>query len=461
LEQTHLFSTLKLPEPMLANLQSMGYHTMTPIQKESLPPILAQKDLIAQAKTGSGKTAAFGIGLINKLNATRLQIQSVVMCPTRELAEQVSQEIRRLARFIPNVKVVSLCGGTPIRPQYASLEHGAHIIVGTPGRISDHLTKGSINLKGVRTLVLDEADRMLDMGFFDTIHDIIDQMPRQRQTLLFSATFPEEIGQISRKVQNAPVTVKVEALHSEEVIEQRFYLCDHKRKSDTLVHLLSLHQPASTLIFCNTKQLTQQIADDLSAKGFAALAMHGDLEQWEREKTLALFSNKSRSILVATDVAARGLDIADLAAVVNYELPRDPEIYVHRIGRTARAGKSGLALNLFTEKEQYRVATLSEHYGKPIPHDVIDLTSEVPVVTAPLPPMITLCINAGQKNKVRPGDILGALTAKGTLTRDHVGTIKIFNFHSFVAVRREVSHQALAILTQDTVKGRNFKAQIV
>ena len=329
------FTTLNLPLALQENLTSLGYLQMTPIQASSLPLMLEGHDVIAKAKTGSGKTAAFALGLLAKLDVNQLNVQALVLCPTRELADQVSQEIRRLARSLPNVKLVTLCGGAPTAPQAATLSFGAHIAVGTPGRILKHLEQETLKLDNVTTLVLDEADRMLDMGFGEDIHRIIRYAPQNRQTLLFSATYPDEIVQMSHGIQRNPHEVSVESLHEESAIEQRLYEVPSQLRLEALTWLLSHYQPSSCVIFCNTKRVCNEVAEYLVAKGFAALALNGDLEQRERDQVLIRFTNGSATILVATDVAARGLDIKELAAVINYELTYDPEIHVHRIGRTA------------------------------------------------------------------------------------------------------------------------------
>ncbi|MBP8153254.1 MAG: ATP-dependent RNA helicase DbpA, partial [Aeromonas sp.] len=341
------FSSLNLSPALQENLTSLGYLQMTPIQAQSLPLVLEGKDLIAKAKTGSGKTAAFALGLLSRLNINRVDVQALVLCPTRELADQVAQEIRRLARALPNVKLVTLCGGTPTAPQSATLGFGAHIAVGTPGRILKHLEQGTLELSSLETLVLDEADRMLDMGFGEDINRVISYAPERRQTLLFSATYPEGIAQMSRGVQRNPVEVSVESLHEGSAIEQKLYEVPAGQRLDALTWLLSHYQPGSCVVFCNTKRACNDVADHLAAKGFSALALNGDLEQRERDQVLVRFANGSATILVATDVAARGLDIKELGAVINYELTYDPEVHVHRIGRTGRAGQQGLALSLY------------------------------------------------------------------------------------------------------------------
>ncbi len=429
---------------------------MTPIQAQSLPAILKGKDVQAQAKTGSGKTAAFGIGLLHKLDAQTYLTQSLVLCPTRELADQVSKEIRRLARAIPNTKILTLCGGTPIGPQLASLEHHPHIVVGTPGRILKHLKKGSLKLDSLKILVLDEADRMLDMGFHEDIMLIIDRTPRQRQTLLFSATYPDEIKGISDAIQNDPVDIHVESLHDNRKIQQVFYEIQKGERTKALVALLHHYRPESSVVFCNRRQQCNELAEELWRQGFHALALNGDLEQKDRDKVLVQFSNKSSSILIATDVAARGLDIKDLPVVINFELSPDPEIHIHRIGRTGRAGNKGLALSLFMASEAPKVNAIEEYQDRPVR---IDTTSSLKMREnfKLSPPMVTLCINGGRKDKVRAGDILGALTANTNLPGKQIGKIDIFDNLAYVAVERPIAKQALRILSEGKIKGRKFR----
>jgi len=429
---------------------------MTPIQAQSLPDILKGKDLLAQAKTGSGKTAAFAIGLLQQLKVQTYQTQSLVLCPTRELAEQVSNEIRRLARSIPNTKLLTLCGGKPMAPQLASLERAPHIVVGTPGRILKHLEKETLKLDGLNVLVLDEADRMLDMGFYDDIMRVIKMVPGRRQTLLFSATYPDQIKKISKAIQKDPVDVRVEAVHDNKIIKQVFYEIEKNERSKILVSLLQHYQPESSLVFCNRKQQCKELAEELWQQGFHALALHGDLEQRERDQVLTQFANKSCSILIATDVAARGLDIKDLEAVINYELSPDPEVHIHRIGRTGRAGNAGLALSLFMASEAPKVNSIEDYLGSPLK---IDKTSTlIKKENFKLSPsMVTLCINAGRREKIRAGDILGALTANTDLPGKQIGKIDIFDIIAYVAVEKAIAKQALKILTEGKIKGRRFR----
>lgn len=451
------FSSLNLSSALQDNLASLGYLQMTPIQAQSLPLVLDGKDLIAKAKTGSGKTAAFGLGLLAKLDVNRLAVQALVLCPTRELADQVATEIRRLARTLPNVKLVTLCGGTPTAPQSATLGFGAHIAVGTPGRILKHLEQGTLELDDLKTLVLDEADRMLDMGFGEDINRVISHAPRDRQTLLFSATYPEGIAQMSRGVQHNPVEVSVESLHEESAIEQKLYEVPAGQRLDALTWLLSHYQPGSCVVFCNTKRACNDVADHLAAKGFSALALNGDLEQRERDQVLVRFANGSATILVATDVAARGLDIKELGAVINYELTYDPEVHVHRIGRTGRAGQQGLALSLYQPNEAQRANFIEEYQQAPIPQgDLAGIGRDIKPIA---PQMVTLSIDAGRKSKVRAGDILGALTGEGGIAGADVGKIQISEQYSYVAVKRQVASAALKRLQEGKIKGRSYRAR--
>ena len=452
---TAAFSSLPLKPALLENIESLGYTHLTPIQAESLPHILEGRDVIAQAKTGSGKTAAFGIGLLSRLDLSSFRVQAVVICPTRELADQVCKEIRRLARFTQNIKVLSLCGGVPFGPQIGSLEHGVHIVVGTPGRLQEHLRKRSLRLSNLKVLVLDEADRMLDMGFEEVITDVISYAPTHRQTLLFSATYSDPIREISQNFQFKPVSVSIDSNHQEGTIEQHFYQIEKAQRHNALGYLLSYHRPESTVVFCNTKRECQEIKNALDNCGFSVQALHGDLEQKHRDQVLVRFANKSCSILVATDVAARGLDIKELQAVINYDLPWDPEIYVHRIGRTGRAGKKGLALSLCTEAELNRVTAIEDYQETKVRWDEV-APFQMSYQTRFEPPMVTLWINGGRKDKVRPGDILGALTGESGITGSEVGQIDIFDGHAYVAIKQESANKALACLTKGKIKGRNF-----
>jgi ATP-independent RNA helicase DbpA len=433
---------------------------MTAIQAASLPPALLGKDLIAQAKTGSGKTAAFALALLANLNPRRFAVQTLVLCPTRELADQVTTEIRRLARADDNIKVVTLSGGVPLRGQTTSLEHGAHVVVGTPGRVLDHLERGNLQLDALNTLVLDEADRMLDMGFVDDIAKVARQCPAQRQTLLFSATYPEGIAKLAAQFMRSPVTVKVESQHGGEQIEQRWYELREAERLPTVARLLEHFRPASTLAFCNTKARTRELVELLQAQGYSALALNGDLEQRDRDQVLVRFANGSCSVLVATDVAARGLDIASLAAVINVEVAPDPEIHVHRIGRTGRAGEAGLALSLASLDEMGAVGRIEQLQGRESSWHQLDELTPQPGGRL-LPAMATIHILGGRKEKIRPGDVLGALTADLGYTREQIGKIDINEFATYVAVERSIARDAVERLNAGRIKGRPVKARLL
>lgn len=453
------FSSLALAPELITNLSSLGYHEMTPIQAQSLPNIIAGEDVIAQGKTGSGKTAAFGLGLLASLNVKQFRVQALVLCPTRELADQVAKEIRRLARSIHNIKVLTLCGGMPFGPQIGSLEHGVHIIVGTPGRIEEHVRKGTLVFHSLKTLVLDEADRMLEMGFQPALDKIIEGMPVNRQTLLFSATFPDEIESVARQIMRKPVRIEVESLHANHIIEQRVYeVGDDQHRLQALQLLLLDLDPESAVVFCNTKRETQALADGLKENGFSAMSLHGDLDQKQRDQALVRFDNKSINIIVATDVAARGLDIEALDAVVNYHISRDLDVHVHRIGRTGRAGSQGVACTLVSDKEKYKLNLLEAHIGQTIA--VSPLPSNKLLNQAPRrPAMTTLQIDGGKKQKVRAGDIVGALTAKGEIDAAQVGKIQIFDHSAYFAVAREVTQLALDKIAHGKLKGRSFRVR--
>lgn len=456
---TSKFSSIALKPELLHTLDSLGYTEMTPIQALSLPSILNGKDVIGQGKTGSGKTAAFGLGVLQNLRVKRFRVQSLVLCPTRELADQVAKEIRTLARGIHNIKVLTLCGGMPMGPQIGSLEHGAHILVGTPGRILDHLEKGRIDLSELNTLVLDEADRMLEMGFQDALDAVIDAAPKDRQTLLFSATFPKQIKSVADRIMRNPEMVKVESTHDHSSIQQHFYKLEGSEARDDALELLLLHhQPESAVVFCNTKKEVQNVTDELSHRGFSVIELHGDMEQRERDQALVQFSNKTISILVATDVAARGLDVDNLDAVFNFELSRDPEVHVHRIGRTGRAGSKGVAISFFSEKEMYRVAQIDEYMDMPIEPSELP---EKPIAKPYYSNMVTIQIDGGKKAKLRAGDILGALTGQGGIEGKSVGKINLFAMRAYVAVERSVAKKALNKIESGKMKGRQFRARIL
>jgi ATP-independent RNA helicase DbpA len=457
---TSSFRTLTLSPDTLNNLDQLGYTEMTPIQQASLPLALAGQDVIAQASTGSGKTAAFGLPLVEKLTANFHAVQALVMCPTRELADQVTTEIRRLARSTANIKVVTLCGGVALRGQEQSLQHGAHVVVGTPGRILDHLTRGNLRLDSVKTLVLDEADRMLDMGFFDDIAQLIRQCPATRQTLLFSATYPEGIAKLSAQFMHQPQTVKVQTVHAADKIKQLFYEVREDERLHAVSLLLNHFRPESTLAFCNTKQQCRELLAVLQAQGFVALALYGELEQRERDQVLVQFANRSCSVLVATDVASRGLDISQLNAVINVDVTPDAEIHIHRIGRTGRADAQGLALTLASLDEMGAVGRIELLQGMESQWAKLDTLTPTPGGRL-MAPMKTLQIVGGRKEKIRPGDVLGALTGEAGFSADQIGKINVNEFSTYVAVDRAIASEAVERLSQGRIKGKTVRVRLM
>ena len=452
------FDTLSLQPALLASVQALGYDRMTPVQAQALPPMLQGRDVIAQARTGSGKTAAFGLALLQALDVGTIRLQSLVLCPTRELADQVGKAIRRLAANIPNVKLLTLCGGMPLAPQLASLTHDPHIVVGTPGRVQEHLRRGSLHGGGIRTLVLDEADRMLDMGFGEAIDDIVKRIARHHQTLLFSATWPEGIRTASQRMQRAPVEVTVDAAAGGPArIGQRFIAVDPARKADVLAQVLA-GPDTHALVFCNMRRDTDAIATELGRRGFSALALHGDMEQRDRDEVLVRFANRSCNVLVATDVAARGLDIASLPLVVSYDMAHDPDTHTHRVGRTGRAGHAGLAVALCTPRERPKADNLQQALGMCLAWHAPERPSPRGRVPGPAP-MRTLVIDAGRQDKLRPGDILGALTGEAGLAAVDVGRIDVYATRAYVAITRALAGKALERLRAGRIKGRNFRVR--
>lgn len=454
------FAHLPLSSSLRAGLDALAYTDLTPIQAQSLPIVLEGRDLIAQAPTGSGKTAAFGLGLLNPIDAGAVRTQALVLCPTRELADQVGKQLRKLATGIANLKLSVLCGGIPLAPQLASLTHAPHVVVGTPGRILELTQRKALDLGQVRTLVLDEADRMLDMGFEEPIRKLLKRMPSQRQTLLFSATYPDEIRNLAQVILRDPAQVTVEGGAQPATIQTRFFEADPKRRAQQLAALLLQFRPESTVVFCNMRKDTEALVGSLAHYGFTALALHGDMEQRDRDEVLVRFANRSCNVLVASDVAARGLDIDDIGAVVNFELPTDADTYLHRVGRTGRVGRGGLALSLVAPQERSRAALVEERQGTPIHYERIAPLEGKPR-NVPQAAVTTLRIDAGRTAKLRPGDIVGALTGEAGLDKDAIGKIDVFATRSYVAIAREHARHAVAQLRTGKIKGRKFRVSLL
>jgi ATP-independent RNA helicase DbpA len=454
------FSALALSPPLLQVLEELDFQTVTPIQAQSIPVLLRGRDLVGQAKTGSGKTAAFALPLLEKVQLQHRGLQALVLCPTRELCAQVAGEIRRLGRRLPGLQVLVLAGGQPVRPQVNALEKGAHIAVGTPGRILDLLQREALDTRQLATVVLDEADRMLDMGFREDMERILGATPPTRQTVLFSATFPPSIEAMSRAFQKEPTRVTVVEADAAPDIQQLCYTCAPEEKTALLLRVLRQYQPASAIVFCNLKATVTELTRALVGAGVSADGLQGDLEQSERDRVMAKFRNRSTRILVATDVAGRGIDVEALDAVINFDLPSQPEPYVHRIGRTGRAGRRGLALSLLTPGDERKVETLEHATGVKLERASVetlppaDPTSRVPLEAD----WETLLISAGRKDKMRPGDLLGALTGEaGGLAASAIGKIEIQDHVAYVAVSKGLVRVALQRLREGRIKGRKYR----
>ncbi len=443
-----------IPQALLSTLETLKFTTMTEIQQKSIAPILQGKDILAQSKTGSGKTLAFGIPAIMKTDVGNSRPQTIIITPTRELAEQVAAELRKIAAYKPNLKILTLYGGVPLRAQADSLAKGAHILIGTPGRIQDHLAKETLTLESIRTLILDEADRMLDMGFYDEIVKIASNMPKKKQTLLFSATFPPKIETLAKKLLKEPLVVKVDTVQKKEKINELVYETEDKFK--TLNALIQSYKPDSLLIFCNTKAEVISLADKLYRRGHSVIDIHGDLDQRERNEAVILFSNRSKRIMVATDVASRGLDIKDISLVINYDLPFDKEVYTHRIGRTGRADATGMAISLYGPKDSEKCAWITSQAQK-------TETKELRVDAAfkMLSEFDTLCLNGGKKTKLRAGDILGTFCKEIGIENSQIGKITITDTKTYVALHHTVVDRVFKALKKVKIKKKKYVAWVL
>jgi ATP-independent RNA helicase DbpA len=460
------FSTLGLSPALLAVTKELGFAALTPIQAQAIPALLAGRDLVGQSKTGSGKTAAFGLPILEKLNLEKRELAALVLCPTRELSAQVARELRKFGRQHPGLTVAVLSGGEPVRAQASALEKGVHIAVGTPGRVLDHLRRRTLRVHRVATVVLDEADRMLDMGFQPDMEKILKALPEARQTVFFSATFPESIEALSQKHQKDPVRVSVETASEEAPdIRQLVVFAEQAQKLDALRAVLEQHPHESALVFANLKLTVADIEKYLARAGLSVASLHGDLEQYDRDRVMAKFRNGSTRLLIATDVAARGIDVEKLDLVVNFDLPTQPEVYVHRIGRTGRAGQQGLSVSLCTTREQERLQAIEAFTGTALARTAPGPRGRSKAPAAPAArdaKMDTLRISGGRKDKLRPGDILGALTGEaGGLQAADVGKIEIHDKFSYVAVSKSASRTALQSLSAGRIKSRKFKVELV
>lgn len=458
------FSSLPLRPELQSVLTEIGFTDMSPIQQQALPLLLQGKDLVGKSKTGSGKTAAFALPILEKINLENRSPQALIICPTRELGQQVAREFRRLARKLEGLQVLLLAGGQPAREQAFALYKGVHITVGTPGRILDLIYKGKFFLEDISTVVLDEADKMLELGFEADIKAILSETPREKQTVFFSATYPDQIDYLSKKYQNKPVHVSIEDSGEEiQKIDQLYYEYQEDDKVNVLIRVLQQHPSNATIIFCNQKVVADELVNALKEKGASCSALHGNLEQMDRDKVMAQFRNGSYRILVATDVAARGLDIDHLELVINYDFPLQPDTYVHRIGRTGRAGKSGTAVTLIKPEEERLLLDYVDRIKAVAHRPQLGFKNQHGIPPELLTSAFqTLSISAGRKNKLRPGDILGALTGpEGQIPGDQVGKIEIHDQISFVAISTAYADLAISRLKDGRIKGQKFYIKLL
>lgn len=456
------FAALGLSPSLRRVVAELGFVTPTAVQARAIPLLLAGQDVIAQSTTGSGKTAAFALPILQRLNLAVRRPQALILCPTRELCDQVARDVRKLGRAEAGLQVLVVSGGHPMNPQRAALQQGVHVVVGTPGRALDHVSRGSLPLAEVATLVVDEADRMLDMGFGAEMEKIFASAPKPRQTVFLSATYPRSIAAMTKAHQQNPVRLTIAAPAAVE-LRQVLHAVEERGRLDTLLALLRADPPDSAIVFCNLKATVASIEPALAAAGISCASLHGNLEQRERDLVMAKLRNHSIRVLVATDVAARGLDIDGLDLVVNFELPFQPEIYVHRVGRTGRAGRPGLAVSLAGPQDGGKVKAIEAAIGSTLQRQVTPRQEDVPVLEfksniAADAAMETLYIAGGRKDKMRPGDILGALTGEaGGFKGSDVGKIEIHERFSYVAIAKGQAQRAIGQLGAGRIKGKKFK----
>lgn len=518
------FSELNLSKELQKAVEDMGFEEATPIQARSIPYIMEGRDVIGQAQTGTGKTAAFAIPILEMISTEHKGVQALILCPTRELAVQVAEEIRKLAKHKRGIGVLPIYGGQPIDRQIRALYGRPQIIVGTPGRVMDHMNRNTLKLENVKMVVLDEADEMLDMGFIDDIELILKAVPEKRQTVLFSATMPPPILDITKKYQKNPQIIKV--VHKELTapkIEQVYYEVKEKAKPEILSRLIDIYNPRLSLVFCNTKRKVDELVTELQGRGYFADGLHGDMKQIQRDRVMSKFRSGNVDILVATDVAARGIDVDNVEAVFNYDIPQDEEYYVHRIGRTARAGRTGRAFTFVVGmKEIYKLRDI-QRYSKakivlqkcPTAGDVEEVRTNTYIekikeaieenhlnryaaaieklieedyntldIAAALlkmamgdkpkaeeapqedfedtgaePGMVRLFINVGSSQKIRPGDIVGSIAGETGIPGKLIGSISIHDKFTFVEVPKEYAHDVLSIMKDNQIKGKKINIE--
>ena len=523
--ETVRFEEMGLSEEIQKAVRYMGFEEASPIQAKAIPAMISGIDLIGQAQTGTGKTAAFGIPILEKVDPKLKKLQAIVLCPTRELAIQVADEI--LSRYMHGIKVLPIYGGQDIVKQIRSLKSGTQIVIGTPGRVMDHMRRKTMKLDFVHTVVLDEADEMLNMGFREDIEFVLSGVPEERQTVLFSATMPKPIMEITKKFQNNAKVIKVTKKElTVPNIEQYYYDVKPKKKEEVLSRLLDIYSPRLSVVFCNTKKQVDLLVNALLGRGYFAAGLHGDMKQEQRDRVMQGFRTGKTEILVATDVAARGIDVDEVEAVFNYDLPQDDEYYVHRIGRTGRAGREGRAFSFVSGKEVYKLKEIQRYcktkiYAQKVPslNDVANTKMEnilddvervieqedldmminaieervnnseftaMDMAAAFLKiccgmtednknteendwefgdtgagedGMVRLFINIGKKQRVRPGDILGAIAGESGMDGKLIGTIDMYDKYTFVEVPREYAREVLNAMKNVKIKGKTVAVE--
>lgn len=517
------FEEMCLDTRIMRAIAEMGFEQPSPIQAQSIPIAVEGKDMIGQARTGTGKTASFGIPMLQRINPKDKTLQAIVLCPTRELAIQSANEIRKLAKFLHGIKVLPIYGGQEISKQIRSLKGGVQIVIGTPGRVMDHLRRHTLKPQTVDIVVLDEADEMLNMGFREDIQTILGQLPEERQTMLFSATMPKPILEIAKRYLHEPEIVKViQKELTVPKIEQYYYEVNPRKKNEVLSRLLDMYDPSLSLVFCNTKRKVDELVADLKGRGYFAEGLHGDMKQSQRDRVMNGFRNGRTDILVATDVAARGIDVDDVEAVFNYDVPQDDEYYVHRIGRTGRAGREGRAFTLVVGKEIYKLKDIQRYCKTKIRRQPIPSVNDVAAIkveklleqageliatdglgrmmdlleeyldgsdysatemaaallamqlgetstqtlpkeefgdTGAEPGMVRMFMNIGKKDRVRIGDILGAVAGESGMEGALVGTIDMYDNFSFVEVPQEYAAAVLEAMNHSKIKGRRVNME--
>ena len=525
--ETVRFEEMGLSEEIQKAVRYMGFEEASPIQAKAIPAMISGIDLIGQAQTGTGKTAAFGIPILEKVDPKLKKLQAIVLCPTRELAIQVADEIRNLSRYMHGIKVLPIYGGQDIVKQIRSLKSGTQIVIGTPGRVMDHMRRKTMKLDFVHTVVLDEADEMLNMGFREDIEFVLSGVPEERQTVLFSATMPKPIMEITKKFQNNAKVIKVTKKElTVPNIEQYYYDVKPKKKEEVLSRLLDIYSPRLSVVFCNTKKQVDLLVNALLGRGYFAAGLHGDMKQEQRDRVMQGLRTGKTEILVATDVAARGIDVDEVEAVFNYDLPQDDEYYVHRIGRTGRAGREGRAFSFVSGKEVYKLKEIQRYcktkiYAQKVPslNDVANTKMEnilddvervieqedldmminaieervnnseftaMDMAAAFLKiccgmtednktteendwefgdtgagedGMVRLFINIGKKQRVRPGDILGAIAGESGMDGKLIGTIDMYDKYTFVEVPREYAREVLNAMKNVKIKGKTVAVE--